>query len=101
MSIFERTVVKQVRTARKGIAAQYLVTVDGDEVGLLEKHAGKANETPWQAYHGIGMSSRYLGAWYGVQGRIQARNALLEAEGHLGGGMPEATQANCRNATGC
>ena len=80
---FEDVDVKQVRAAKAGLPAQYLVTHQGEELGLIERHKGKASS--WQAYHGIGQACRYLGAWYGAYvGRIQARNAVLEAAGLLG-----------------
>ena len=65
-------------------AAQLLVTYAGDEVGLIERHKpSKATQTPWQAYYQLGAQAKLLGSWYGLAGRIQARNAVLEAAGLL------------------
>jgi hypothetical protein len=83
-SIFERTVIKQTRKARTGVPAQYLIVTDGEDLGLLEKFRNtRADIHPWKAFHGIGGACRYLGAFYGIAGRIQARNAVLIAAGLL------------------
>lgn len=60
--------VKKIRTQQGGLPSQWLVTLDGEEVGLLERYdRSMGGDHPWKAYLGLGMSQKFLGAFYGDQ----------------------------------
>ena len=69
---------KRIRTQQGGLPSQWLVTHDGEEVGLLEKYDKSGyGQHPWKAYKGLGMGSEFKGAFYGTEGRREALEAIV------------------------
>ena len=57
---------------------RWVVRRNGNDIGLLEKYKDTKDEThPWKAFRGIGMACRYEGAFYGKDGREQAKAAVV------------------------
>lgn len=82
MGIFERVKVTKVRDARGARSAMFVVSLDGVELGLLEKYRDTRTDThPWKAFVGIGAACEFIDAWYGPGSRIKARNAVMKAAG--------------------
>lgn len=67
----------KVREAKGRESALYVVTDGGREVGLLEKYRNTRTDShPWKAFAGIGVGSRFIGAFYPEDG---GRDAALAA----------------------
>ena len=55
--------------------ALYLVSMDGQDIGLLGRWQGQGQ--PWKAYLGVGAETRLLGARYPEEGGRAAALALI------------------------
>jgi len=59
---------------------QLVTDADGREIGLLTKYRDTRTEWhPWKAFAGIGMSSRFLAAYYPSEGGKDAALAAVVA----------------------
>jgi hypothetical protein len=71
--------VEMVRKGKGKTSGLYLVKRGADEVGLLEKYGNTAaDKHPWKAFLGVGMGSRYVGAFYPQDGGRDAALATLD-----------------------
>jgi hypothetical protein len=71
--------LRQTQAGGTGRPQQWVVIVDGREVGLIERWKG-GDALPWHAYAGIGRDCRHLGMFH-PKDRIYGDGSFLPATG--------------------
>jgi hypothetical protein len=75
----EAAELRQTHNGGAGRPQQWVVFVDGREIGLIERWKG-GKTLPWHAYAGIGRKCRHLGMFYPLD-RVFGDGSFLPATG--------------------
>lgn len=71
--------LRQIHPGSHGHPQQWVVILDGREIGLIERWKG-GSTLPWHAYAGIGRECRHLGMFHPVD-RVFGDGSFLPATG--------------------